>query len=189
MFNRRRAIVALFASTPLVLLSLAFAQPSYADTPFFGPWVIQNTASNLCVQPDPSNPGPDIQLVQESCGNADVLWRFVPLDSNGNYWIQNMGNNSSIGTGNCMRALSNTDLSEVQTIDCTHISNSTWQLQVAPSGGHLEIISKVSGGSRCLDVRNNSLQPGATIDIYHCSSTSTTTNTAQTFYVQPAPVS
>jgi hypothetical protein len=29
---------------------------------------------------------------------------------------------------------------------------------------------------------------GAGIDIYHCTSTSSTTNTAQTFYVQPHPV-
>lgn len=189
MLNRPRTIAMLAASAAIALLSLAFAQPSRADTPFFGPWVIQNTASKLCVQPDPNNTGPDIQLVQESCGNADVYWTFVPLDSNGDYWIQNRGINQTIGTGNCMRALSNTDLSPVDSIDCTHISNSTWQLQVAPSGGHLEIISKVSGGSRCLDVRNNSLAPRATMDIFHCSSTSTSTNTAQTFYVQPSPVS
>lgn len=189
MLNRPRTIAALIASAAIVLLSLAFAQPSHADTPFFGPWVIQNTASKLCVQPNPSNPGPDIQLVQESCGNPDAQWRFIPLDNSGDYWIQNEGINQNTGTLNCMRALSNTDLSTVDSIDCTHISNSTWQLQVAPSGGHLEIISKVSGGSRCLDVRNNSLQPGATMDIFHCSSTSTSTNTAQTFYVQPSPVS
>ncbi len=86
-----------------------------------------------------------------------------------------------------IRPGSSAAFSPVDSIDCTHISNSTWQLQVAPSGGHLEIISKVSGGSRCLDVLENSLTP-TTMDIFHCSSNSTTTNTAQTFYVQPTPV-
>jgi hypothetical protein len=191
MFKRRRPIVALFASAAIALLSLVFAQPSHADTTL-GPWVIQNTASQLCVQPDPNNPGPDIQLMQAPCRDAagnvvpDAHWVFVPLGG-GNYWIKNQGINQNVGTGNCMRALSNTDLSPVDSIDCTHITNSTWQLQVAPSGGHLEIISKVSGGSRCLDVLENFLTP-TTMDIFHCTSNSTTTNTAQTFYVQPNPV-
>jgi hypothetical protein len=74
-----------------------------------------------------------------------------------------------------------------ESIDCTHISDLTWSLQVAPSSGHLEVISHVSRGSRCLDVLDNSLTP-TTMDIFHCSSNSTTTNGAQVYFVQPNPV-
>jgi hypothetical protein len=129
-------------------MSLAFAQPSNAGTPL-GPYVIENVGSEmagnaLCARPRQS--GPDIQLVQQDCANADAHWWFWPLGS-GNYHIQNTV------TGNRMRALSNTDFSPVQSIDCKNISDEKWSLQVAPSGGHLELISHVAGGSRCLDVQ------------------------------------
>jgi hypothetical protein len=175
---RRRTIAGLLASVSAVVLSLGLAQPSQAATPL-GPYVIQNVDSKLCVQPNPANTGADIQLVQESCTNAAVHWLFWPLGG-GNYHIQNTV------TGNCMRARADRDFSPVETIDCTPISDETWSLQVAPSGGHLEILSHVSGGSRCLDVLDNALTP-TTIDLFHCSSNSTTTNGAQVFFVQPNP--
>jgi hypothetical protein len=177
--KRRRAIVALFATAALALLSLGFAQPSHAGTPL-GPYVIENTASGLCVQPTPADTGPDIQLVQDSCSNAAVRWWFWPLGGN-TYHVQNTL------TGNCMRALQNSDFAQVQSIDCTNISDLIWEMRVAPSGGHLELISHVSGGSsRCLDVFENILTP-TTMDIFHCTSTSSSTNTAQTFFIQPNP--
>jgi hypothetical protein len=189
-FSLRKAAWVLLALAATALSSLASAPPSFAATTL-GPYVIQNTASKLCVQPDPNNPGPDIQLVQDSCANTNLIyWTFVPFnntDTSGNYWIKNRGINQSVGTGNCMRARADRDFSPVESIDCTSISDLKWQLLVAPSGGHLELISKVSGGSRCLDVLDNALTR-TTMDIFHCSSNSSNTNTAQTFYVQPQPV-
>jgi hypothetical protein len=185
MFYRRRAVVALFASASIALLSLAFAQPSHADQTL-GPYVIQNTASRLCVQLNAADQGPDIQLVQDSCANADgstrtdAQWMFVPIGG-GLYHVVNRA------TGNCMRALRDADFSQVQTIDCTGISDLKWDFRAAPSGGHLELVSHVSNGSRCLDVLENSFAP-TTMDIFHCTSTSSNTNTAQTFYIQPNPV-
>lgn len=188
MLNRRKAIAALSASAAIAFLSLAFAQPSHAVTTL-GPYVIENTASGLCVQPDPANPGPDIQLMQQSCFTdatqttirPGAQWMFLSIDGGDvNFRVQNLQ------TGDCMRALSNTDLSPVDSIDCTSISNERWSLQAAPSGGHLELISRVSNGGRCLDVRNNLLTP-TTIDIFHCTSNSSNTNTAQTFFIQPRP--
>jgi len=163
----------------MALMMLGSAQPSQADTTL-GPWVIQNVDSKLCVQPNPADTGAGPQLVQDSCGNAAVRWLFVPLGG-GIYWVQNTV------THNCMRARHDVDFSPVESIDCTHISDLNWSLQTAPSGGHLELISHVSGGHRCLDVFQNFLFP-TTMDIFHCSSNSTTTNGAQVFFVQPSPV-
>jgi len=183
MLKRGRIIAVLLASAALALMSLAFTQPSQAATPL-GPYVIQNVGAQmagnvLCVQPDPSHPAPDIQLMQMDCGSGYDRWWFVPI-GNGNYHIQNTA------TGNCLRALSNTDFSPVDTIDCTGISNESWSLQAAPSGGHVELISHVGGGSRCLDIFEGSTN-FAPVDIFHCSSNSSTTNEAQVYFVQPNP--
>ncbi|MCK2215370.1 RICIN domain-containing protein [Actinomadura sp. ATCC 31491] len=181
---RRRLLTMLATCGLMALVPLAAAQPSFAGTPL-GPYVIQNVDSKLCVQPDPADTGPDIQVRQDSCANPAVRWWFWRLGGEGvntTYHIQNTV------TGNCLRALSNTDFAQVQTIDCTGISDLVWSLQQAPSGGHLEVISHVSNGSRCLDVLQNALVP-TTMDVFHCSSTSTTTNGAQVFFVQPVPAS
>ena len=183
MLKRGRIIAVLPASAALGLMSLAFVQPSQAATPL-GPYVIQNLGAQmagnvLCVQPDPSDPVPDIQLMQMACGSGSDRWWFVPIGS-GNYHVQNAV------TGNCLRALSNTDFSPVDTIDCTSISNESWSLQAAPSGGHVELISHVGGGSRCLDIFEGSTN-FAPVDIFHCSSNSSNTNEAQVYFVQPNP--
>jgi len=83
-----------------------------------------------------------------------------------NYHMQN------VATGNCMRALSDTDFAVVDTIDCTGISNENWSIQVDLSSVRPnldEIRSHDSGGNRCLDIQEGSFASGAPIDIFHCT--------------------
>jgi hypothetical protein len=83
----------------------------------------------------------------------------------GNYHIQN------VVTGNCMRALSDTDFAVVDTIDSTGISNENWSIQVGLSSvtpNLDEIRSHVARGNRCLDVQEGSFASGTPIDIFHC---------------------
>jgi Ricin-type beta-trefoil lectin domain-like len=171
MFNRRRIIALLFAGATIAGVSLASAQASNASAVF----VIRNFGSQKCIQTDPAFPGqPDIQLVQEDCNPADPAqqWIFDPIGG-GLYHIVNVGN------GLCMRARTNTDFAQVQTIDCTGISDEKWSLNglFTPLTVPATINSKISGGNRCLDVLQGSHQDNAKIDIFHCTSN----NTAQLF--------
>jgi Ricin-type beta-trefoil lectin domain-like len=173
MFNRRRIIALLFAGATVAGTSLASAQVSNASAGFF----IRNFGSQKCIQTDPNFPGQaDVQLVQETC-NSTVPdpaqeWFFDPIGS-GLYHIVNVGN------GLCMRALSNTDVAQVQTIDCTGISDEKWSLNglSSPLSVPATINSKISGGNRCLDVVQGSHADNAKIDIFHCTSN----NAAQVF--------
>ena len=176
MRTRRRSLVLLMAATATALMSLVFAQPGHAATSISGgPFAIENIKSGMCIQTDPANNGPDIQLVQEPCQSADGTpaftgstvkpaqrWFFDPI-GNGNYHIINEE------TLNCMRALNNADFAAVQTIDCTTISDETFSLNPISIVGAFEIRSHIAGGNRCVDVLEGSFAAGATIDIFHCT--------------------
>src|SRR5215475_8160734 len=84
MFKRRRAFVLLLGAAATAAISLGFAQPSHAST--LPPAVVKiySNLSGFCVQPDPNNSGPDIQLIQGDCGSPTAQWRLWPL-TNGNY--------------------------------------------------------------------------------------------------------
>lgn len=177
MLKRRRPVALLLGTVAVAVLSLAFAQPGHAATPSGGPFIIKNVGSGMCIQTDPSNNGPDIQLVQEPCTSSTgstaapaQQWFIDPL-GNGNVHIVNGG------TFNCMRALSNTDFAEVQTIDCTTISDEVFS--IGNTSAH-QIFSHISGGNRCLDVQEGSMSPGGVIDIFHCTSN----NISQLFFIQ-----
>ncbi len=169
---RHRATLLLAAVVTTVFASLSFAAPAQAAT---GPFQIKNFGSGLCVQTDRTNNGADIQVEQESCdrSNPAQLWFFDPLGGS-DYHIVNAQ------TFNCLRAISNSDGAQVQTIDCTTISDERWSVSGSlPTTVPHQINSRISGGNRCLDVQNGSTSPDAKIQIYHC----TTDNAAQVFTI------
>jgi len=163
MFNRRRTFALLLAAMTTAL-SLASAGTASAAAPI-GPFLIEN-ANGLCVQPNPADTGPDIQVVQEPCDPTNTVQQWLFWSLGGADWhIQNTA------TRNCLRALSNTDFAQVQTIDCTNISDEKWTINnLVTSEGPYPIISRIGGGSRCLDVFQDRSAPGTPIDIFHCTS-------------------
>ena len=168
----RRSGLLIVAVIAAVVAALSFTPTAQAAA---GPFQIQNFGSGLCIQTDPADSGPDIQLVQEECnrGNPAQLWFFDTLGGS-DYHIIN------VGTFNCMRALANVDRAQVQTIDCTNISDSRWSVSgPLPTTVPHQIISRVAGGSRCLDVAEGSKEAGAKIQLFHCTSN----NAAQVFNI------
>jgi hypothetical protein len=174
MLKLRRIAALFFALGAAGAMSLASAQASHAAT-ILGPVEIQNVgASGLCVQLNPATSDKDIQLVQEPCNGSDPAqqWLLFSGLDNGQYSIIN------VKTGMCMRAVSNRDFAVVDTIDCTSISNEVWTFQASNTPGASVIKSEIStGGEPCLDVQEASPNPGALIDVFHC----TRDNNAQTF--------
>ena len=173
MSNWRRGGSLVVAGIAAIVGALSFSPAAIAAA---GPFQIQNFGSGLCVQTDPASNGPDIQIVQETCDrrNPAQLWFFDTLGGS-DYHVVN------VGTFNCMRALANTDRAQVQTIDCTNISDSRWSVAGAlPTSVPHQIISRISGGNRCLDVAGGSVSPGAKIQLFHC----TTDNSAQVFTIR-----
>ncbi len=168
MLKRRPRILGLFfAVAAAMAMSLVTAQASYAGAPL-GPYKIE-LGNGMCVQTNPTNNGPDIQLVQEWCrpGGPAQLWYFWSL-GNGDYHIQNAGNHD------CMRARGNRNFSPVETIDCTNISDLSWHVGTPgnrwPFAYHPT--SNIStGGSPCLDVQGGSGAAGTVIDVYQCNGT------------------
>src|SRR5690242_12157458 len=123
MSMRRKAIAGGVVSVGALMASLGLAQPSQAAGS--GPFVIRNFGSNMCVQTDPNNSSTSVQLVQEPCtGSAAQKWTFDPIGG-GNYHLVNSGN------GACMRARAAADLSIVDTVSCSSISNEVWNLNGA----------------------------------------------------------
>ena len=172
MSHWRRGGSLVVASIVAIVGAMSFSPAAHAATSF----QIQNFGSMLCVQTDRTNNGPDIQLEQEPCDrtNPAQLWFFDTLGGS-DYHIVN------VGTFNCMRALANADGAQVQTIDCTNISDSRWSVSGAlPTSVPHQIISRISGGSRCLDVKDGSLNADAKIQLFHC----TTDNPAQVFNIR-----
>jgi hypothetical protein len=173
MFNRRKILALLGVAVIAAVLSLVSTQGAYAAAPL-GPFLIE-TPHGECIQTNPANNGPDIQVVQEPCNvNVDTQkWYFWWLG--GQDWhIQN------VATHNCLRALSNNDFAAVDTIDCTNISNERFTVaDLAFTAGPHQVIARVGGGNRCLDVFDDSSVPGNRIDIFHC----TANNDAQVFFM------
>jgi len=176
--RRRKFLALLLAALATATFSLVFAPPSQAASGYR----FVNFNSLLCVQTNPANGSTGIQLVQDSCtdGNGNTppgaLWNLQSI-GNAMYNIINVGN------GGCLDAVTNTDFGVVETFPCTGISNQKWSFTLGPDPQTSELIAHVAGGSRCLDVLERSSSPGATIDIFHCTSSNTNLNTAQLFFI------
>jgi hypothetical protein len=152
---------------------LTVAQPASAAN-FF---TIRNFGSQLCIQTPPGRPNAGEQLVQELCSPTDPAQRWAPVALGGrDFQFVNQGN------GLCMRVRRvNADFTPVETIDCTPISDSRWTFTAPiPNSVPNQIISRIAGGNRCLDISNSSKLPDAKVQIFHC----TRDNAGQAFLIQ-----
>lgn len=173
MKNRHRVAGLLLAGATSTAFVVA-GQPAHAAPRFF---TIQNFGSGKCIQPPPANSADTgVQLVQEPCtGSAAQHWSPISLGG-GNYQFLNQG------TGGCMDAHgANVNGTPVDTFPCSGISNQKWNVAPSiPNAVPTRIVSKVSGGSRCLDVSGGSLADGGRIQIYNC----TNDNAAQAWLIR-----
>lgn len=169
----RRTLAVAFAA---IAATVTVAPAASAD----GYYSIWNVGSGKCIQPDPSAPYPNAQgtsVVQQRCDGTDAQkWSPVLLSGN----IYKLEHKDS---GLCLNvAGGNQDSTPLDLWTCgVPNSNLRWQLPRYPTGSSpIRIISKVSNGSRCMDVRGGSLEDGAQIQIYRC----TADNLAQLWHVQ-----
>jgi hypothetical protein len=171
MQKRRRIITLLFAAAATAALALTSAPASHADT---ATGFIMN--HELCVLTPPSTNPEGVQLEQLPCSFGGALWSLIP-SGNGTWNIVNTA------THLCMRARANADFSPVDSFGCTGVSNDRWVLSPVtggPAANLWQIKSEIStGGEPCLDVQNDSHDPGALIDVFHCGKN----NLAQMFFI------
>lgn len=164
----RRITSLLAAGGAAALATLSFAVPAQAAA---GPFQIrlfgEDASNNTCVSLDPATGNsPDTQLRLAACDRSKTnqLWFFDTLGGS-DYHIIN------VSSFNCMRALRDADRAQVQTIDCTSISDERFSVNVSlPTGAPTQIHARISGGNRCLDATGGGTSPGTPIQVYHCTS-------------------
>ena len=175
MSNRRR-LTAWLATllTAVGLVAVGLARSAQADVVPYR--LIQNYGSGMCLQPPPGHVTEvGFQLVQAPCheGLIEQRWTLESLGGNSYRW----SNRSTFG---CMDAHGpNANRTPVDTWPCSTISNQRWIMQ----GGNFYIKSAIGG--RCLDVAGGSLQAGAPIQIYACTSDNPLSdNPAQAWFIR-----
>lgn len=160
-------------SAASVVEPVAVSQPAQAVPSSF---TIVNYGSGLCLQPSGTDLGSPI--VQMPCDSTNLAQRwFLSRATTTRYLIVN------VRTNMCMdvRDGENANGTIVQRWSCNlRVPSMRWQLSTIIPDLYFKIISEI--GSKCLDVRFGSLEPGALIQIYKC--TTGTTNTAQIFAIQ-----
>jgi ricin-type beta-trefoil lectin protein len=154
------------------------ASPAHAITDGFpdGTRTIRNYGSGLCLEPAGSGWGEPI--LQQHC-NGSLTQRWTRISATATHDLI-----LNVGTRNCLdvRDGVNADRTVVQQWGCRNVPSMRWRTSTLIPDLYFKIISAI--GSRCLDVAGGSLQPGAQLQIYAC--TSGTSNTAQIFEVQHA---
>jgi hypothetical protein len=137
-----------------------------------GSFMIVNFGSGLCLEPNGSGRG--VPILQQPCDSTRLTqrWAHSPAatTTQSQIFIKN--------TSTCLDVRNgvNADRTVVQLWDCDLQARSMrWQFFTLVPDRFFKLISAV--GSRCLDVAEGSLQPGAKIQIYRC--TQSNTNTAQ----------
>jgi hypothetical protein len=151
-----------------VIAGAAAAQPAT--------FMIVNYGSGLCLEPNGSGLGAPI--LQQPCDSTRVTQRWVASPATATqYQIANKGYPTCLDVRNGVNA----DRTVVQQWTCDIQARSMrWQLSTLVPDRFFKFISAI--GSRCLDVAGGSLQPGAQIQIYRC--TTSNTNTAQIWETQ-----
>ena len=146
-----------------VIAGAAAAQPAT--------FMIVNFGSGLCLEPNGSGLGAPI--LQQPCDSTRMTQRWVASRATATqYQIANKGFPTCLDVRNAVNA----DRTVVQQWTCDVQARSMrWQLSTLVPDRFFKFISAI--GSRCLDVAEGSLQPGARIQIYRC--TTSNTNTAQ----------
>jgi hypothetical protein len=169
---------AMFAGLLAAAALLAFEAPAYADY-----YEIRNYGSGQCAGLNWweyfANGAPVVQLTCN--GSPEQLWSAVPV-GDGYYMFVNGR------SGKCMdvRDGKNADWTPVQQWECTNTNGMKWKTTVPAytpqwMTTRLGVNTPRLEHGRCLDVRGGSLEEGAAIQIYHCTSN----NTAQVFTTTP----
>ena len=161
--------------TPLkiigILVGVGFAVIAGAAAAQPATFMIVNYGSGLCLEPNGSGLGAPI--LQQPCDSTRMTQRWVASPATATqYQIANKGYPTCLDVRNGVNA----DRTVVQQWACDIQARSMrWQLSTLVPDRFFKFISAI--GSRCLDVAGGSLQPGAQIQIYRC--TTSNTNTAQ----------
>ena len=134
-------------------------------------FMIVNVGSGLCLEPNGSGLGEPI--LQQPCDSNRLAQRWVKSPATVTQsLIANKGHPTCMDVRNGVNA----DRTVVQQWSCDIQARSMrWQLSTLVPGRFFKFVSAI--GSRCLDVAGGSLQPGAQIQIYRC--TTSNMNTAQ----------
>jgi hypothetical protein len=155
---------------------LAFGAPAYADY-----YDIRNFGSAMCAGLNwweyYDNGAP---VVQQFCtGSPEQRWSAVPV-GDGYYMFVNAR------SGKCMDVRNGTDANwtPVQQWECTNTKGMKWKTTVPAYTPQwvttrLGVTTPRLEHGRCLDVRGGSLEDGAAVQIYRCTSN----NTAQVWTV------
>jgi hypothetical protein len=140
---------------------------------------IVNYGSGLCLEPNGSGLGEPI--LQQPCDSTRMAQRWVLSRATATqYQIANKEYPTCMDVRNGVNA----DRTVVQQWSCNIQARSMrWQPSTLVPDRFFKFISAI--GSRCLDVAGGSLQPGAQIQIYRC--TSGNTNTAQIWETRAIP--
>jgi hypothetical protein len=131
---------------------------------------ISNKGSGLCLEPDYLGNGAPVR--QQPCDRSHLgqNWETALITASDNIFV--------LDHTFCLdeRDGVNADRTVVQLWTCTPSLTQFWALK--PADDHFNFFRLVSRvGSRCLDVAAGSLDPGAQLQIYHC----TAANDAQVF--------
>jgi Ricin-type beta-trefoil lectin domain-like len=139
------------------------------------PYFIINLRSNLCLEPAYNGWG-ELVLQQPCVGTRKQKW-YLNKHTDTRFLLQNLANH-------CMdvRDGVNADRTPVQLWGCDQwVPSMRWGFTQVIDNNYYKIFSDIGG--RCMDVAGGSLQPGARIQIYRCSSG--TSNGAQIFRLEP----
>jgi hypothetical protein len=139
----------------------AAAAPALADS-----YQIQNYGSGKCAGVnwwEAGNNGAGV--VQQDCNSSSPYqqWTRDPIGSGYQHFV-------NVASGKCMDVTDgiNADWTPVQQWTCTNTPGMAWKTSFPYPWVPFQVKSAIGG--RCLDVRGGSLQPGAVIQIYHCTS-------------------
>jgi hypothetical protein len=166
MKNTLRIVGILAGVVSTVIGGAVAAQPAQAVPAVFS---IVNYGSGLCLER--SGSGLEAPILQQPCDSTHMTQRWVLSPATATqYQVANKGNPTCLDVRNGVNA----DRTVVQQRACD-IQAHSMRWQPSTLVPNLFFISAI--GSRCLDVAEGSLQPGARIQIYRC--TSANTNTAQ----------
>jgi|SoiMethySBSTD1v2_1073268.scaffolds.fasta_scaffold1019996_2 hypothetical protein len=158
----KKLLIGLLAAGSL----LAFGAPAYADY-----YEIRNFGSEMCAGLNSwelySNGAP---IVQHTCnGSPEQLWSAVPVGSDYYMFV-------NLRSGKCMDVTNGTDANwtPVQQWACTNTNGMKWKTPVPAFTPHW-VTTRLGARppyvqGRCLDVRGGSLEEGAQIQIYNCTS-------------------
>jgi hypothetical protein len=152
-----------FSVVLAVFLSMMPTASAQSDIIWYR-WV-RNIRSGLCIQPEYEAAINGITIVQQPCtyGNYYQQWLLMRL-SNGRNLLVNRGSGMCLDLRDGITA----DWSPIQQWACNTTSTTMqWGVQEIRPWTYRHVNGR---SGKCLDVRWGSYEPGAVIQIFHCTS-------------------